>query len=266
MKYFILILSTALLSAGASPADTGLRVRYLDPSGQISLTVNQDIDVGDMKSIATREFSFALTLDGDPTAENVSVTIDKAKGSYTAHGMKQRLPTRHLPEQSFSVSIADAGRHLAQADSADAPMINLGPYPPTGYSVAGQLVDALPVLPDGSIEVGTTWTTEREIRSLEGWGWGAGLLTSRHRVTAIDRKGDRTIVSVTTEASANLGPIDGGEAFDAELKRTLEWTFDATHGRLLSLAMEQEAEGTCIVPQGQVPFVQQTRVDLTTAS
>jgi hypothetical protein len=74
MKHLILFLSTTLLSALASPADTGLRVRYLDPSGQISLTVNQDIDVGDMKSIATREFSFALTLDGDRGAETFSPT------------------------------------------------------------------------------------------------------------------------------------------------------------------------------------------------
>ncbi len=266
MKHIILVLAATLLSAGVLAADDGLRVRYLDPTGKMSFTLNQDIDVGERKSIATREFSFDLTLRGDPQAEAVSVTIDKARGSYTAHDMKQRLGTRHLPEQSFRLSISEEGRLLARDESSDALLIKLGQFPSRGYSIAGQMADTLPVLPEKAVILGTTWETDREVHSLEGWGWGVGRMTSRHRITAVDPGNDRTVVSVTTVANATLGPVEDQEAFHAELKRTLHWTFDATSGRLLTMSMEQEAEGTCVVPQGEVQFIQHTRLELTPSS
>jgi hypothetical protein len=209
----------------------------------LSLTVSHDIDVGEHKSIATREFSFDITLDGDAA----SVTVDKAQASYTAHEMKQRLGTRHLPGQSFSLS------------DDDAPLIDLGGMPSPGYSVANQLVDSLPALPEKRATVGHHWTTESDTRSLEAWAWGVGRLTHRNKVTAVD--GD--IVSVTTVSEGTLGPMDGAGEMNAAVKRTVHWTFDAKGGRILTLTLEQEAEGSCAVPQrGVVEFIQRTRVKL----
>ena len=86
MKHLILVLTTTLLAATISHADDGLRVRYLDPSGRMSVTVSHDIDVHEIKGIASRTFSFDLTLAADRAASAVTVTIDKASGTYTAPG------------------------------------------------------------------------------------------------------------------------------------------------------------------------------------
>ena len=225
--------------------------------------MKHDIDVGERKSIATRDFSFDLALTTDHTAAAVTITIDRAKASYVAHDMKQRLGTRHLPGQSFPLSIAEGGRRLQQVDAADDLLIDLGPVPSPGFSVAGLLADTLPVLPEKNVTLGGTWTTERRIRSIGGWGWGVGQLTSQHRITSIDRDGEHTIISVTTEAEASLEAPEDAKEFTSDLKRTLHWTFDATDGRLLSLSMDQTADGTCIVPQmGEIKFHQLTQVEL----
>jgi len=262
MKYLILVLTTTLLLAGTMLADNGLQVRYLNPSGSLSLSVNHDIDVGDRKSIASRAFSFDLTMAGDSANGVVTVTIDKARATYTAHDMQQKLGTRHLPTQSFVLSIVGEGRQLELAANSDAPLINLGGMPATGYSVATQLVNALPVLPQAEVTVGSEWSTTREIRSLECWVWGEGQLTSRHRVTAVDHKNGRTIVSVKTEANGSLHSAEGAEAFNAELKRTVDWTFDVDSGQILSMSLEQQADGTCVIPQGELPFQQRTTLEL----
>ena len=235
MKHLILVLTTTLLVATTSPADDGLRVRYLDPSSRMSVTVSHDIDVREMKGIANRTFSFDLTLAADRAASVVTVTIDKAKGTYTAHDMKERLGTRHLTGVSFPLSIGDGGRRLEPTRPSDAPVISLAPIVSNGFSIAGLLADTLPVLPEEALTVGATWTIEQPIRSLQGWGWGTGRLTGRHRVTAVDRKNTHTIISVTGEASTKLSPLEGDRGFTGDLKQTMHWTFDATDGRLLSM-------------------------------
>jgi len=258
MKKLSLVLIPMLLAAGTS-ANQETPFRYRDLSGRMSVTVNHDISVQEHKSIATRDFSFDLSLTTDPGGATVMVTIDQAKGSYTAHAQKQRLGTRHLTGKSFPLSIGDQGRRLA---ASDAPVIDLGPIITEGFSIAGLLDDALPTLPEADVAVGTLWTTRTPVRSLEGWAWGVGQLNSSHRVTGIDRREGHTVVTVTTEAEAHLAPIEGARAYTGNLQRTLRWTFDATDGQLLSLSMEQETKGTCELPQGAVPVEQVTRIEL----
>ena len=141
-------------------------------------------------------------------------------------------------------------------------MIDLGPVITPGFSIAGLLGDVLPVLPEKAAAVGTAWTTNHQIRSLEGWAWGAGRLTTRHRVTAVERRGSHTVVTVKSEAEANLAPIEGERSYSGDLKRTLRWSFDATAGSLLSMSMEQESKGTCALPQGEVVVRQLTKIEL----
>ncbi len=264
MKNLKIVLITTLLAAGMAHAGEASRVRYQDPSARMSLTVSHEMYVAGMaEPIATREFSFDLTQALDRTTAAITVTIDRAKGSYTAHGQKQRLGTRHLTGQSFLLSIRKDGRQLEQDKTSEAPVIDVGPPVEDGFSIAGLLADTLPILPEGALAVGTTWTTERPVRSLEGWAWGNGRMTSRHRVTAVDRRDGHTVITVVTEAKASLGPLSSERAFSGDLKRTLHWTFDADDGRLLSLSMEQESSGTCPLPQGETAIRQQTTVELT---
>ncbi len=46
------------------------------------------------------------------------------------------------------------------------------------------------------------------------------------------------------------------------MTRTLRWTFDATDGRMLRVSLEQESDGVCELPQGDIPIVQHTRIEL----
>jgi hypothetical protein len=262
MKNLTLVLTTTLIAASAVLADDGQRVRYRNPSGQLSLTVSHSIDVEQAKPVATRNFAFDLALATSDDASAVTVTIDKASGSYTAHGMKEQLGTRHLVGQSFPIAIGDGGRRLETAGTDGDPIIDLGPMIPDGFSIAALLVDTLPVLPEEEFAVGAAWTTERPVRSLEGWAWGMGRLTSRHTVTAVDQRDGHTIVSVETEGDATLSPVEGQRSYEGKMTRTLRWTFDATDGRMLRVSLEQESDGVCELPQGDIPIVQHTRIEL----
>ncbi len=263
MKHINLVLTAILLAATPSLAEDGLHVRYTDPSGSMSLTVSHDITVRvDNPVHAGRTFAYDLSVAADKSSPVFTITIDGAKGDYTAHGQKQRLSTRSLTGKSFALAIGDDGRQLKPTEAVEGTEIGLGPMIAPGFSIAGVLADTLPILPREAVIVGTTWTTEQSIRSLEGWTWTTGTLVSRHRVTAVDHHDGRTIVTAETEAQADLGPVEGGKECSGDLKRTLHWTFDATAGRLLSLSMEQETEGTTTVPQGHLPIHQVTRVEL----
>jgi len=262
------VLTMTLMAASSSHGEQELKVRYRPFSGLMSLTVSQDIEVPKAKEkpIATRNFSFDLTMAPDPAATAVAVTIEKAKASYTAHGMKERLGTRHLTGKNISLTIGDDGRKVVGAESSDEPVIDLGMMVDGGFSIGDLFANILPVFPEEAVAVGATWTTERQVRSLEGWAWGIGSLASRHRVTALDRRDGHTVVSGQTDAEAHLNPIEGQRSYKGVVKRTLRWTFDATDGRLLSVSMEQNSEGTSDLPQGEVHFRQQTRVELAPVS
>jgi hypothetical protein len=246
----------------AATADDSPRVRYGDPSGLVTLSVSHEIEVVRDEPIeAGRSFDFELSL-GHASADGaVTVTIDGARARSAAHGTTQRLGTRHLRGSTFPLAIEDGGRRLGAPDDEAAPRVGLGPMVEPGFSVATLLADTLPLLPEETVQVGTHWTTERAVRSLEGWGWGRGTLSGRHRVTGVERRGAHTVVQVTTEATANLA-ADGERGWAGELARTVDWSFDATDGRLLTLELDQRSDGTCGTGQGKFRVRQHTRVEL----
>jgi hypothetical protein len=122
----------------------------------------------------------------------------------------------------------------------------------------------LPELPEESVSVGATWSSEREILSLEGWAWAGGILEFQHQVRAIDRSSDHVIVSIESFARGMITAADGRRGFIGEgnLEQSIEWKFDATGGQLLSLSMEREASGSNQLPQGEVSVRQLTRYQL----
>jgi len=264
MRYLKMVLTTTLLTVGLAHSEEPLQLRYQDGFGPMTLTITQNIEV--KQPIASREMSFDVTLATDLKAASASLVIESAKASYSAHGMVQRLATRHLTGSTIPLAILEDGRQLREIEPADTPVIDMGPPVSGGFSVAGMLIGVLPHLPDQPISVGTSWSTERSVRSLEGWAWGVGKLKSRHRVTSIDSRHGRTIVTVETEAEGMLQSRDGDRAYSGELKRSLHWTFDATGGRVLSMSMEQETDGLSTLPQGEFVVRQRTEVELAPAA
>jgi hypothetical protein len=216
--------------------------------------------------VASRNFSFDLALSADRSAPEITVTIDRAKATYSAHGMVQRLGTRHITGRSFTMSIGDEGRKLKPEAPSDLPLIDLDSIVSGGFSIAGLLAETLPVLPDKALATGATWTTESQVRSLEGWAWGIARMISRHRVTAVDQRDGHAVVTVETRAETRLDPVEGERVYSGNMKRRLVWTFDATAGRLLSLSMDQETDGVCELPQGETQIRQLTRIELTPVS
>jgi hypothetical protein len=261
MKNVILSAVAASLVTIAPQAADGPRLRYRDPLARVSLTVSHDIEVVRNPPIhARREFSFELS--ATASADAVTITVDDAKGTNEAHETKQRLGTRHLKGRTVTLSIDHDRRRLVGTDEAEKLAVNLGPVIAEGFPVADVLTDLLPQLPDRDVSVGDTWTTEREVHSLEGWAWTTGTLASRHEVKSVERQGERTVVSVVTEANADFGPVEGGKPCAGKLKRSLEWTFDATNGRLLALSMDQQTEGDTTVPQGTITIRQHSRAEI----
>ena len=261
----LLLTSAALVSGNSANAtNNGLQLRYHDPAGMLKLSVLQDINVGEHDHIAERTFSLDLGLSTEH--EGVAITINKAGSSYTAHGMKQRLPAKELTGQLFKLPRVDGGRSLQQLDADSGPVMGLGAMFEQGYSIGLALVDILPVLPEDPVTVGSSWTTQQTTQSIEGWAWASGPISNLHTVTAIEQNNGHSIASVTTTSSGQLGAVEGGRAYsgDGTLTRTSNWRFDASDGRLLSLSMEQETNGINTLPQGEVDVRQVTKVELTT--
>jgi hypothetical protein len=193
----------------------------------------------------------------------IGVEIVKVKGSYTAHDMTQRLPASGLKGQSFSLAKVDHGRALQRTDSDKKLEIGLGEMIGINYPVGLALADILPALPEHPVTTGTTWTSSQDTRSLEGWAWAAGPMSSEHTVTAIEQLGGHTIVNVTSTAKGQVADVDGGLDYsgDGELKRTSNWRFDVNDGKLLSLSMEQTTSGRNTLPQGTMAVEQLTKVE-----
>jgi len=261
MKYLTFI--TLLFSTHAAiGAEGAIEARYGNQSGPLNVTVTQDIWVQDRDApIANRKFTFDLNFETDSETGRVTVTLDAAKASYTAHDMTERIGTRHLTGQSFVLSSEDGGRSL-QVQSEQAPVVGLGPMVPVGFSIADFLADVLPILSEESLGKESTWTTERVIRSLEGWGYGAGRLQSRHRVTSMETRNDHVVLGIETDAEADLAPVTGERRYEGAIQRSLRWKFDATEGRLLLLSLEQEGHGTAELPQGEMAIRQKLLVQI----
>ena len=88
-----------------------------------------------------------------------------------------------------------------------------------------------------------------------------------HEVTDIQLLDGRTVVTVKTHGLATIVAADGHEGFigEGKLEQSINWTFDADSGQLLSLTDEREASGTNQLPQGEIPFRQIARYELLTA-
>ena len=266
MKTKAIYLTTTLVLASTSlvfgdSASEQLKLRYGNSNGKAALSVSHDISAGGHDSMASR--SFLMDLELDESQDTVSVKVNKAKGSYTAHGMTQRLPASKLTGQSITFSKRENGQLLERADPGNDLDIPVGQVIGADYPIGLALVDILPVLPEGPVSVGTTWTTTRDTRSLEGWAWATGSLSSQHTVTALDKDNGHTIVSVTSTSKAQLVKDGNGLQYsgDGALNRTSNWRFDASDGRLLSVLMEQETSGINTLPQGETEVRQLTKVE-----
>ncbi len=259
----LLLTPTALLFGDSASEE--LKLRYGNSSGNATLSVNQDISVGEHDMKASRNFLMNLELNEAQGA--LSVKINKAKGNYTAHGMTQRLPASKLAGQSITFSKIDNGQSFQSTDPDNDLEIPVGQVIGADYPIGLALVDILPILPQGPVSVGASWTTTRDTRSLEGWAWAAGRLASEHTVTAIDEHNGHTIISVTSTSKAQVGKVGSGLEYsgDGELSRTSNWRFDASDGRLLSVSMQQETSGINTLPQGAVGVRQLTKVEFAAA-
>jgi hypothetical protein len=262
MKTKTTILILALLSA--SPVTANASTLRYDVSGEMQLTMEQKIyPDGQARAIARRKFSMTFQIEGAQD-DNLSVELRAIRGSYSAHEMNQRLPTSHLIGNEFYLQ--GDGRSFRTVESDTAPAeINLGQITDGGLRPSDLLAQLLPMLPDEPVSVGSTWDTERYIRSLEGWAWAGGVLNRRHEVKSIDHSDGRTIVSVQTLGSAIVRAAEGNTGFvgESSLEQTVDWRFDAGNGQLLSLSIKQEASGGASqLPQGAVPVRQISRYEL----
>lgn len=257
MRQITFAVLIAVLAAVPAPSEEGVRIRYADPTSQLALKVEQDISVEEHPSIAGRTLFFDLDL-SQARSSDIGVTITRAGGTYTAHGMESRLSGRHLAGKTFTLSLgADADRVLA----GESPVLFVGPPVTRGVSIAEALVETLPVLPAEPVIEGSTWTTQQPVHSLEGWSWGIGVLNGTHRVTSVDRRGGRRLVTVESTAEAELEPIEK-PGFTGTIERAFTWTFDVTSGRLVSLSMTQESNGISPIQQGDIQVNQITTVEL----
>ena len=267
----VLLASSVFGDAAAQSTSTsannghGLKMRYVEPAENISLSVTHVISTGGHENIADRAFSLELGL--NKSANEISVSINKAKGSYTAHDMTQRLPAKEVIGKTFTLMTSDDGLMMSRANPELDPQIGVGDIIGGDYPVGLALVDILPVLPVDPINVGSGWSTAQTTQSLEGWAWGAGDLNSQHSVTAIDSINGHQIVSVASTARAQLGKSGDGLEYSGEgtLERSSHWRFDATDGRLLSLTMTQTTSGTNSMPNGNVDVRQKTDVEFSLA-
>ena len=257
MRQITFLTLIAVFAAAPAPSDEGVRIRYADSTSRLEITVEQDISVEGHRSIAGRSLFFDLDLI-QAEASGIGVTIERAGGTYSAHGMDSRLSGRHLAGESFTLPLgADGDRVLA----GDSPVLFVGPPVARGVSIAETLAETLPVLPTKPVTEGSTWTTQQPVHSLEGWSWGTGVLSGSHRVTSVQHRGGRRLVTVESTAEAELQPIEE-PGFTGTLERTFNWTFDATSGRLVSLSMTQESSGVSPIQQGDVRMNQVTTVKL----
>jgi len=261
MKTTTLILNLVLLAELAFAA-VQPTLRY-DLSGEMQLRMEQEIFVGSRnEAIASRDFSMTFDMVGAEDNEELLVTLASIRGNYTAHGMNQRLPTSHLTGGEFRL-LGDGRSFSSQEGSGVVP---LGAIIDGGLRPSELLAALLPALPDGPVSVGKTWIADRSILSLVGWAWAGGEMQLHHEVTDIRRSSGSTIIYVKTHGETAIESAEGHDGFlgFGTLARSMDWTFDAGNGQLLSLSIEQEASGTNQLPQGEIPIRQIVRYNLQT--
>ena len=259
MKTKTLILNLALLAALPVAANEAT-LRY-DLSGEMQLSMNQEIFAGGRsEAIATRNLSMTVDMGDGPEAHSQAVKLATITASYTAHGMKQRLPTSQLTGDEFTL-LGD-GRSFTSQEGGDE--VPLGTITDGGIRPPELLAGLLPELPEEAVSVGTTWTTDRSILSLTGWAWAGGEMQNHHEITDIQQSSGHTIINVRTHGKTTIAAADGHNGFLGEgtLDQSVDWAFDADSGQLLSLSIEQESSGTNQLPQGEIPVRQIARFEL----
>ncbi len=262
MKTKTLILNLALFSALPVAANETTLQYHL--SGEMQLSMSQDIYVESRpEAIGEREFSMTFDMVDAGDDDALLVKLASISGSYTGHGMKQRLPASHLNGEEFRL-LGDGRSFELQKGGGEVP---LGTITDGGLRPSELLAGLLPALPEGPVSVGTAWNTDRSIVSLEGWAWAGGEMQYHHEVTDIQGSDGRTIVSVRTSGNTQIEAADGHEGFVGlgALTQRIDWTFDAERGQLLSLIDAREDSGTNHLPQGEIPVHQISRYELLAA-
>ena len=257
------LISILALLVALPVAASETTLRY-DLSGGMQLNMEQEIYVfGADEAMASRNFSMTFDLGDEKGNDELRVTLSSITATYSAHGMDQRLPTSHLTDGEFTL-LGDGHSFTSQEDGGEVP---LGTITDGGLKPSELLAGLLPALPDGSVSVGTTWDTDRSIVSLEGWAWAGGEMQHHHEVTDIQMADGRTVVHVRTNGETEITAADGHDGFlgAGTLAQSIEWTFDADSGQLLSLSVEREDRGTNLLPQGEIPVRQIARYELLSA-
>ena len=258
MKTTTLILNLALLVASPVAANEST-LRY-QLSGEMQLSMEQEIFVrSHSDAIATRDLSVTYELNNGNDDEQL-VKLTSISGSYTAHGMKQRLPTSHLVGAEYGL-LGDGQSFRSHEGGAEVP---LGQITDGGIRPAELLAGLLPALPDGPVSVGATWITDSSIVSLEGWAWAGGDIRHHHEVTGVKHSNGHTVISVKSHGETTITAADGHKGFlgEGKLAQSMDWTFDADSGQLLSLSVERETNGSNQLPQGEIPLRQTARYEL----
>jgi len=259
MKTITSILLLTLLVTNLVAADhQTLRYKL---AGEMQLSMEQDIYPGGRtEPLAGREFTMTFTFLDAPGDDQTRAELTAIKGSYIAHGMNQRLSTSHLAGEE--VLLQSDGLSITLKEPGGG--IGLGAITDGDLHPSAILVDALPALPDEPMSPGMTWETDQAVRSLEGWAWASGDIHYRHEVVEISSDNAHTVVHVESHGETTIQATIGNEGFlgDGTLVRTIDWTFDASSGQILSLSLEQEGKGANQLPQGEVAVRQITRVEL----
>jgi hypothetical protein len=91
-------------------------------SGEMQLSMEQDIYVA-ARSEAIGERDFSITFDMVDAGDNEDLLVKLASinASYTAHGMKQRLPASHLNGEEFRL-IGDGRSYVSQDGGGEVPL------------------------------------------------------------------------------------------------------------------------------------------------
>jgi hypothetical protein len=254
-----LALLLALFTAAPAYANE-LMLRY-GLAGKLKLKMEQEIFIRSREeAIAGRNFSMNFAFGDVDDAGQQPVELTEVRAFYIAHGMNQRLPASHLVGTTFALT---GDQRSLKADGAKGE-ISLGQVTDGGLMPAQLLAGLLPALPAEPVSLGSTWVSEQSIETLEGWSWAGGQIVYENEVIKVRRSGRETLVTVRSHGRATLRAAEGRSGFvgEGKLERTVEWSIDATTGRLFAFSLEQEASGTSRLPQGEVPVRQLTRVEL----
>ena len=264
-KPLALILMTLLLMS-VTQAANDIKLRYSTQNQPSKFSVKQSMVIGEKgENHFSRDFSFDVSTAEQQKPESILLTINKARASFSAHGQKMRQQTSHMISQSVALTVSSDGLRILPPSEKKDQAVNVQ-LVEAGFPVGRAFSELLPILPNKAINIGSRWTSEKKVHSLEGWSWLEGTIANQHTVTSIEQKHGSTLISVETLSKGNLVATAQSRKYQGEeaLTQKSNWVFDATHGRLISLSVEQKTKGRSEVPQGMVIVAQTTQFNLST--